>query len=74
MKHGDRVIAPGTFISCKENSSAFLHYPGKRMGMVIKLLEPRGGWEHPLYEILYTDGTTGSEYEGFITYYYEVFP
>jgi hypothetical protein len=71
------VIQPGTLIVGKdhENPLTFSRFPGKKMGIVIKLLEQqRGGWEHAIYEILYTDGTTGSEYEGFITYYYEVFP
>ena len=70
------AIQPGTLIVGKvhEFYTTFASSPNRKMGIVIKRFEPSGKWEQILYQILYTDGTTACEYEGFVMNYYEVFP
>lgn len=68
------AILPGTLIVGKvhEFYTTFASSPNRKVGIVIKRLESSGKWI--LYQILYTDGTTACEYEGFVMNYYEVFP
>jgi len=68
------AILPGTLIVGKvhEFYTTFAHLPNRKVGIVIKRLESSGKWI--LYQILFTDGTIASEYEGFVMNYYEVFP
>ena len=74
MNTNEFTILPGTLIVGKvhEFYTTFASSPNRKVGIVIKRLEPSGKWEHVLYQILFTDGTTACEYEGFVMNYYEV--
>jgi hypothetical protein len=68
------VIPPGTLIvgKVKEYPSTFAAYPSGKMGIVLRGAPRWEGDPHILYDILYDDGAIKSQYEGFVSTFYEV--